>query len=575
MNESAFNDIAICILGAGLFGAIGHFMRIPLILSYLLAGIVMGPHMGLALIQNVDQLKWVSDVGLILLMFILGMEIDIRKLRHAGKAVLLNGVFQFLGHLIIATPIFMLCGYTIGNGHYDLLYLSVLTAFSSTLIVVKILSDRSELYNLCARITIGILVIQDIWAVSFMAIQPHFDFVHLSSIFLQMGKAVALIASSWIFAKYLLPIIFNNFGKRSELMIIVALGWCFAIAEVAKYIGLSKEMGALIAGIVSAPFPYHVDVSSKISVLRDFFITLFFISIGMQIPYPSGETISLAGIIILVVLLGRVLTIYPILYFMGYGNRISLTPAINLSQLSEFSVILVAMAAANNYVSPSLLSSFIIAFVVTILISSFTIPNAHDIYGLINHLFIKIGIKDHIEIGHEPAEKSEEGPSIFVLGFDRDASSLLYEMSKRHSPDALSRILVVDNNPDWIRRLKSLGVNVRYGHIDHFDTLRSLSLENATFILCTIPDQLLKGTTNLRLLRFLRKHASPETQILVTADSIVSAREMYKQGADYVFVPRLVSATYLLDVFERMRLNKNAMKDDVIEFLEKREEVIP
>lgn len=572
MTDHLMSDIGKSIVGAALLGLPAFFLRIPLLLAYLLAGVILGPHLGFGIIKSADSISTLSEIGLVLLMFILGLEIDIRKLLQAGRAVLVNGVTQFLGCALLAVIFFSLLGY--GKNSFELTYLAVACSLSSTLIVVKILSDQMDLDALPSRITLGILVLQDLWAIGFLSIQPNLADLHLIALLISAFKVGFLVFSSWILARYVLPHVFDRTGKQPELMLIIAMAWCFAMCGIANFLSLSLEMGALVAGISIASFPYHLDIAAKISSLRDFFITLFFVGLGLQIPQPKADVLILAGLIICFVFVSRLITIFPILHRMQYGNRSSLLPALNLSQLSEFALVLASLGVTYNHVSPDLLSAFIIAMVITALISSLVIPSAHSIYKFLNPLLEKIGFDDHISKKNN-VEPVRNAPAIVLLGFFREASSLLYEMQNRYSKAAIEDILVVDFNPEAHVKLKKLGIKCQYGDISNVDTLRHLKLEHAQLIICTIPDLVLKGTTNLRLLKLLKKLA-PKAKIMVTAEKIEGAQQMYDEGADYVFIPRLVSAFYLADVIERFQSDKTfTMKAGGFDFLKTRNEVVP
>ena len=345
---------------------------------------------------------------------------------------------------------------------------------------------------------------------------------------------------------------------------------------VADYLKLSIEMGALVAGISIASFPYHLEVVAKISSLRDFFITLFFVSLGLQIPSPSINVLMLSALIVFFVLFSRVLTVFPALHSLGYGNRASLLPAINLSQLSELSLVLASLGVSYNHISAEILSSFIFSLAITVLISSYLMPFAHDIYKRTNWIFEKIGFKDHITgADSKISEHSAKPRSIVMLGFHREASSLLHEMQNRLPKEFLEKMLVVDLNPEAHRKLKVIGIEARYGDVGNIDTLRSLSLEIAKLIVVAIPDRALKGTNNIKMLKML-KSLAPDAGVIVMADNISQAQEMYRSGASYVYMPRLVGAHYLVDVSERLRVNgPESIRPDAERFLTSRVEIIP
>ena len=360
-------------------------------------------------------------------------------------------------------------------------------------------------------------------------------------------------------------------------MLVVAVAWCFAMAGLASLLHLSLEMGALVAGVSIASFPYQADVAAKVSSLRDFFVTLFFVSLGLQIPLPTAPVITMAGAMILFALVSRLLTIFPTQYFMRYGNRASLVPALNLSQVSEFALVVSALGVTYGHIGPDLMSSFVLAMVTTALISSIIIPSTHDIYRKVNSGLEKIGFKDIIsqEVEADAAQGETRHPHMVLLGFFREASSLVEEFIRHRSEDYRKDLLVVDFNPESHRKLKALGIPVEYGDISHTDTLRHLHLEHAKVLVSTVPDHLLKGTSNLTLLGQL-KALAPDAKIVVSAETLESAREMYRNGAHYVFVPRVVTAHYLADILERIQTGTaDNIAEDALTYLEGRHEVLP
>lgn len=573
MNGHLLADIGKAIIVSGLIGIPFYLMGIPLILAYIISGIILGPHLGFSLIQDPESISNISEIGLVLLLFILGLEINLKKIIQAGRAVLIGGSVQIIGSITLAGLFFTFLGYH--ELEFSIIYLSVACALSSTLIVVKILSDQMNLDSLPSRITLGILVLQDVAAIAFLGLQPSLSDLSPLSLIFSLSKVLILVCLSWVLARFILPTIFRKTSHQPELMLILSMAWCFGVCGIADYLHLSLEMGALVAGISIASFPYHLDVAAKISSLRDFFITLFFVSLGLQIPLPTADVFKLACLITVFVLVSRVITIFPVLHRIGYANRASLLPSLNLSQVSEFSLIIAAIGIADKHIPPYFLSAFILSLVGTALLSSFAIPKSHVIYKIINPFLIKLGFHDHVVSNDQVLHDQGRGVnSIVVLGFYREASSLIYEMTSKYSNEYLSQILVVDFNPEAHQELKKRTIHCQYGDISHVDTLRNLGLEFSKMIICTLPDKVLKGTTNLKLLRQIKKLA-PNSCIIVTSDNIEYARELYKEGAHYVFIPRLISSTYLLEIIERLQVNGlDSIRGEAQKFLEGRNEII-
>jgi Kef-type K+ transport system membrane component KefB/Trk K+ transport system NAD-binding subunit len=571
--EELLKDIGLSIIAAGGLGILAYFARIPLMLAFLGAGILLGPNLGSGLVKSPDSIAMVSEIGLVLLMYILGLEINLAKLLKAGKAVAVNGVTQFLGCAALAAVYFSVFGFKIGGGNFELVYLAVACALSSTLIVVKVLSDRMELDTLTSRITLGILVLQDLWAITFLAIQPNLTDLKALELIMSLGRAAVLVGMSWALARFVLPGLFARIAKNQELMLMMAIGWCCLVCGMAGLLQLSLEMGGLVAGVAIASYPYHTEIAAKVSSLRDFFITLFFVGLGLQIPRPSAEIMGLTGLIVGFVLASRILTMFPVLHWFRYGNRGSLIPALNLSQVSEFSLVLVSLGVGYKHIRPEILSAFVFALVITALISSYLIPHSHAVYRFLNPGLEKLGFKDAV-VHDESANVHplKIPPRVVLLGFYREASSLLQEMINRHSERALKQVLVIDFNPETHKRLKSLGVACKYGDISHPDSLQQLGLETAKFLVCTIPDHQLKGITNLKLLRVL-KALAPHAKIVVTAETLESAHDMYNEGAAYVFLPRLLAAQHIADLLEQ--IDKGVMPVSAAVPISRVREVIP
>ena len=568
-------DIGLAIIFSAAIGALFLRLRLPLILAYLAAGVALGPEMGFNLIGDHESIATLSELGLVFLMFILGMEIDVAKILKLGTPVLLNGVTQFVGCGLLAAGFFWAVGYAGAFGTYGLLYLAVSTSLSSTLIVVKVLSDGFELDTLTSRVTLGILVLQDVWAITFLAIQPRMAHLTAAALGISVGSALLLLAVGVGLARYALPTIFRRVAKFPEVMLITAIGWCSVMGGLALLLHLSVEMGALFAGVCIASFPYHRDIAAKIAPLRDFFVTLYFVTLGLQIPKPTASILVLTLVVTGFVIVSRLLTVFPVLHLLRYGNRASLVPALNLGQVSEFSLVLAGLGVSYGHIPKDLLSGLVMAMTVTALISSIVIPKTHDIYRFANPWLERLGLRDRVVGEGSDGSESPALPALVLLGFYREASSLVAELTRRGSTGALKNIMVIDFNPEALTRLRSLGIRCEYGDISHPETLAHLDLGEAKTLLCTVPDQLLKGTSNLQLLHVLRNLA-PKATIVVSAETIAGAQAMYGEGADYVAIPRLISAHFLADVLERIGTGDvAAIRTAASSFIMQHAEILP
>ncbi|HSS92503.1 MAG TPA: cation:proton antiporter, partial [Candidatus Dormibacteraeota bacterium] len=256
------SSIGICVGAAAILALIGWGLRQPLILAYLLTGVVIGPH-GFNLVTNQASIATVAEIGLILLLFIIGLEIDLKKLASAGAPVLVTGALQVPICIGLGLGFFYLIGVRNAGGHFALIYLAACMSLSSTLVVVKLLYDKHELDTLPGRVTLGVLVIQDMWAVGMLAVQPNLVNPNLLPLAFSLWRGALLVVGGFAISKYILPHLFRAVAKAPELVLVSALAWCFFLAGAASFIGLSKEMGALIAGVSLSTFPYNQDVMAK------------------------------------------------------------------------------------------------------------------------------------------------------------------------------------------------------------------------------------------------------------------------------------------------------------------------
>ena len=569
-------DITLCILFAWVLGLLAHFSRQPLILAYLIAGFFIGPF-GMGWVKSQESINVISELGLIFMLFMIGLEIDLKKIVRAGKVILFAAGGQLIGGCLLGILFFVGIGLSMGNGHFDALYLCVACALSSTVIIVKVLYEKRELDTLPGRITLGVLVLQDIFAILFLAVQPSLDNLQISVILISIARVGVLVATALVLSRYVLPRLFHQIARRPELILLGALAWCFLIGEIAEKLHLSREMGSLVAGVSLSTFPYALDVTAKVTTLRDFFITLFFVSLGMTIPIPGASVIALALLIAAFTVVSRVVTTFAPLYLMKQGLRASLLPAINLAQISEFSLVVIQTGVAARHISTETSSAASFAFVVLAVLSTFVMGRSDQVTrGLIGPLK-RIGLRDldhkhDADTGHEGGHG--EARRIVILGFFRAASALLSEIDRR-SPAVLEQITVIDFNPLVFRTLTDRGMHVVYGDISNVDTLVHAGVGKSELIILSIPDSLLKGADNEKLVRHVRS-LNPTAKIVATAEILADVNDLYEAGADYVTVTRLSDAHELYKVIEAVQaglLEDKRAETDVL--LSERREVLP
>lgn len=573
-------DIALGIGTAWLLGVVAQWLRQPPLLAYLVGGFVIGPAL-LGWIRDVEAIGTISELGLIFLLFMIGLEIDLKKIVAAGKSITVTALVQIVGGCLLGLVVFRACGFPLGVGRgWDALYLAVAAALSSTVIIVKVLHDQHELDTVAGRVTLGVLVLQDLFAILFLAVQPSLDQLQLSVLGLSFLRVVVLVVSALALSRYVLPKLFHRVARLPELVLVGALAWCFLMGELGERLHLSREMGALIAGVALSTFPYALDVTAKVTSLRDFFVTLFFVGLGLKIPMPTGAVVMLAVGVAGFTVASRFVTTFTPLYRMKSGLRLSLLPALYLAQISEFSLVVLELGVKSKHVSERTAAAVPLAFVGLAVLSTFGMARSDSLVrGLIPWLKRR-GLMDlddgrtQVLRRQEVASGQHTGSRIVLLGFFRSASSLLEELA-RHAPDLLSSVTVVDYNPEVHEELRRRGVRAIYGDISQRDTLAHAGIGRAEVIVCTISDSLLKGTTNEKLVRQLRE-LNPAARIIAPADLLADVARLRSAGADYVSVPRLEEAS---DLCEAVRAAEEGLLADkqakLEELLTQRREVLP
>jgi Kef-type K+ transport system membrane component KefB len=544
-------NIAVAMVAASALGVTMKLLRQPLLLGYILGGVLVGP-IGLRLVTGREEIQTIAQIGLILLLFMIGLEIDLKNMLRAGRLVVLTGLLQFPVSFAVAGAMFyglMKLGVPIGGGNYGVLYLALAIGISSTMIVVKLLYDKRELDTLAGRITVGILVFQDLWAIVALAIQPNLSQPDVGPVVKTFVSGAVVVAAALAASRYVLPRIFHLIAKVPELMLVLSLGWCFLVGLACAHpvVGLSMEMGALIAGVALATFPYNLDVNAKVLNIRDFFITLFFVSLGMQIPMPTTGAIAVALFASGILFLSRFAGVFAILFAQRSGHWAALLPTINLSQMSEFSLVILTLGTGYGHIGQEVLTVGIWTFVFLAVASTYLIAASHPVERALSRALNAMGLRDVASPTLE-AKKDAARP-VVLLGFYRIAAAFLDEAREREQ-HLLESFKVVDFNPEVRSQLEAMSLPIVYGDIANPETLHHAKVHEARVVVSTVPDSALRGTSNLKLLKTLREMCHG-ARLIVTAESPEQAVALYQAGADFVLQPAALAGASLLDVIDQ------------------------
>jgi Kef-type K+ transport system membrane component KefB len=531
MHSELLLAIGISIVAASVLAVVARVVRQPLILGYIAAGILLGPT-GFGVITTQEEIALLSELGLAFLLFIVGLEIDLKKFARSGRTSAIIGTIQ----VVVSAVLLWGAARALGFEGLTATYLGITLAFSSTMVVVKLLSDRNELDTLPGRITLGILLVQDVLAIVVLAMQGNINDPSLLPILLSLLYGIGLVALAFGAAKYLLPRLFRLVAQDAELMLVLSIAWCFVLCWLAMQSGFSLAMGALIAGISISTYPYSHEVIVKIRSLRDFFVTLFFVALGMQIVITTFDTILVGLILSVVIMLSRVVTILPTARTLRLGSRVGILSSFQLSQSSEFSLVIATIGVGLGHISGEIVSIIAITLVVTATMTTYFARMAHPVASFLTRWMGRAGVPS---AEGEPVTAHGRPGEIILLGCHRLGSALVHELSS-----AEKTFRVFDFNPVVLDRLRARGIPAAYVDISNLDAIEAAGLEEASVIVSTVPDGLLRGTSNLALLRYL-KARSVNAAIVVIADSAEHALDLYEEGADHVILP---SAAEALDV---------------------------
>lgn len=542
---SLLTDIGLGIVFAAAAAHLARLLKQPLILGYVLGGIVLGP-LGLGLVKDQASVQLISEMGLILLLFIIGLEINLRELARMGRSIFVLGAVQFLACVGLGLFFFKPFGFAFGGGKFDLLYLAVALALSSTLIVVKLLHDKFEITTVAGRVTVAILVLQDVWAIVFMAFQPNFLDPQLGPIVRSFAQGAVLVVAAFLASRHLLGRVLHAVGKTPELVLLSSIAWCFLTCGLAEKAGLSKEMGALIAGMSIAAFPYGTDVIAKLAGVRDFFVTLFFVSLGLQFPMPSWGSFGMAALCVLVVFLTRLVSVVPVAHFLGLGLRTGTVTAVNLAQISEFSLVILSLGAGYGHVTPALQNLVLTAMLLASIVSTYLILFNDSIARALLPIIGIFGLKDGKRSAAADAEAANCERDIVLLGCYREGEALL-EVVEREAPDLKPRILVIDYNPALRHKIEKRGFSWAYGDLAHPETLHHLGIGGAKLMISSVSDTFLKGTSNRKLLGHL-KHLAPHARMIMAAEEPAEAEHLLAAGAAHAVTPPALAGRRLYEL---------------------------
>ncbi len=531
-----FLEISLITGIVALVSFVMKLLKQPFIVGFILSGVLVGPF-GLNILKSPDSIDLFSQIGITILLYIVGLNLNPRVLKEVGVTSLITG----FGQVTITSLIGLAICKALGFATIPSLFIAVALTFSSTIIVLKLLADRGDLNSLYGKISTGLLIVQDFIA-SFLLISLSIS----GDIYILFAKAIFLIGLFFVLGKFVLPKLLSKLADNQELLFIFSVTYGLTAASIFSLLGFSKEIGALIAGVTISSTAFATEISSRLKPLRDFFIPLFFILLGSQINFPGITSIILPAILLSsFVLIGNPLIVYILLDLQGFKKKTSFKTGLTMAQISEFSLILAHLGFNQHFLTSSQLSLITLVGLITISGSSYLILYSDKIYNFLEPILKKF------DLGIKSKEKSipkDKLPEVILFGYDKSGSqfaNIVKDLNKEY--------LIVDYNPEVVKSLQSEGHPHQYGDAEDLEFLNEIGFKQAKMIISTIP--------NVEINKFLvtyLKNVNPHGISIVISQQIKDTLELYELGASYVIVPIYFGSRYL------SHLLKNGLDHEVI-----------
>jgi len=480
-----FTEVATLLLICALAGAVFVRLRQPVLVAYIVVGIVVGPAV-LGLVTAHDQIDLLAQVGVAVLLFAVGLKLDLHHLRHIGPVALATGLGQLAFTIVIGFAIIL----ALGKGWMEAVYVAVALTFSSTIIIVKLLSDKRELDSLHGRIAVGFLIVQDLAVVIAMMAMSALRGTGggegaLLDVALSLAWRLALaVVLMFVLMRWVLPAVVASMARSQELLLVFAIAWGVALAAVGEWAGFSKEAGAFLAGFSLASTPYREAMNARLTGIRDFLLLFFFIDLGAKLDFSTlGAEVVPAIVLSLFVLIGNPLIVMAIMGFMGYRKRTGFLAGLTVAQISEFSIVFVAMGITLGHVGVQALGLTTLVGVITITLSTYMILYSQPLYErLARWLGVFERKQPFRELAAEQQPAGRPPAEAIVFGLGRYGSRLLVQL-RTAGVEAIG----VDFDPEAVRELQRRGLPVVFGDGEDPEFLETLPLAQVRWVITSFP----------------------------------------------------------------------------------------
>ena len=539
-----FTELGTIIIVATLLGLFFKKLRQPLILAYIATGIILGASF-LDVLSYKEIIATFSELGITFLLFLVGLNLNINVLKEVGKASLVTG----LGQIFFTTTLGTLLSLALGFSLIESIYLAIALSFSSTIIIVKLLSDKNELNSLHGKISLGFLLVQDFVAILALmmvsSIGSNPDLAGMLASFFFKGAVFFVLAIA--FTKLVLEKIFDHFAQSQELLFLSAISWLMLLGIASQQFGFSIEIGALIAGVTLASIPYSLEISGKIKYLRDFFLVLFFVLMGSQLIFSSLDALLVPSLIyIIFILVGNPLIVISLLLFLGYRGKTAFLSGLSVAQISEFSLVLLALGVKLGHIKPGIAAIITVSAVITIAVSTYLILHSHALYrffdAFLQRFVKKKTVEDLLHKAREPHYHT------VIIGFNRTGKSIAKGLKLKKNT-----VLVIDFDPAVVKKALAAGFHAIYGDAEDVEIIDYIRQLKPEIVISTTKD----AEANDMLLHELGKKHRP--LLILLTENLSEVEHLYALGTDLVIVPAVVAGKRITEYVHTALRSKKAL----------------
>lgn len=545
LEANIFTELSLVFIIVAIVAGIMRYLKQPLILGYILTGVLVGP-VFLDLIKSKEAFEGFSEIGISLLLFIIGLGMNITTIRNLGKV----SVTAAAAILVSVGGVGYLVCLALGLDPTTALIVGLALFFSSTIIILKALSDKKELNRLHGQVAIGVIIVDDIvatLAMIFVTTLAQGDSLTGTDLAWMALKAFGLGLLLFVAGAKIMPHVAKKFASSQEFLFLFTIAWGFGISTLFYAAGFSHEVGALFAGVALASLPYATEMSSRLKPLRDFFIVLFFVTLGETFAFGELSQILLPAIILsIIVIIGKPLFVMISLGILGYTKLTSFKAGVHLSQISEFSIVLIVLAVGLNLIDEKATSLITLVALITIAVSSYLMKYDTLLYKKLQGI---LSIFERKNIKEKPQKKTLY--TCLLFGYHHGG----YEFLKLFR-ETKERYLVVDYNPEVIEHMEAQGIRHAYGDATDEEFLEEINAGHAEFAASTILDT----TVNKQILGYLRRH-NPDISFVCHAGTYEEALDLYKHGASYVILPRVLGSDHLSRQIKKHGFKKEAFAE--------------